>query len=342
ASGVWLGRAVGLGVVDSLFLARVANGLATCAVSFLALRLCAIGKRVMFSMLMWPMTLSLSASTSHDGLLIASAALTIALASRVSTENRRATRGELAIFLIALVGGVTGRPPHVAFALLTPLLLRPPATGATRLSRSEGGALIAAAVLCAAWVVLVQSFTMSTTLLDGEDGGPSIDRQLAYLRAHPVAIPSLVYRTIVLGWKPLITTAIGVLGWLDTLLPSWYYWVATAVFGMGLLADRRVVTLGSRRIGWLGWAAIVAFAAFTYVSIYLTWMGVGADKVLGVQGRYLLAGAPLAAWLLPARRDASDAVADASRAAAWVVAVLFVIVTYAVVPSQVVARYYAP
>jgi uncharacterized membrane protein len=205
--------------------------------------------------------------------------------------------------------------------------------------------LLLAAVCCVAWIALVQIYTMSVTLLDvpeAVEGGPSISGQIAYLKAHPGVVPSLIYRSIVLGWKPLITTTVGVLGWLDTLMPSWYYWIATAVFVAALAADRRSSSLLSRRILLAGWAAILVFTVLTYVSIYLTWMGVGAPDVLGVQGRYLLAGVPLIAWLLPARRGTADAPESALGSGAWVAVVLFVVVTYAVVPSHVVARYYTP
>jgi uncharacterized membrane protein len=345
ALGVWIGRLIGLGVIDTLVLARVANSLACCILGLLALRLCAFGKRAMFSVLCWPMTLSLSASSSHDGLLIASAAVMIAVASRVASENRPAGPGELTIFLIALVGGITGRPPHIAFALLLPLLLRRSAPGEPVLTWRMRLGLLLAAVCCVAWIALVQIYTMSVTLLDvpeAVEGGPSISGQIAYLKAHPGVVPSLIYRSIVLGWKPLITTTVGVLGWLDTLMPSWYYWIATAVFVAALAADRRSSSLLSRRILLAGWAAILVFTVLTYVSIYLTWMGVGAPDVLGVQGRYLLAGVPLIAWLLPARRGTADAPESALGSGAWVAVVLFVVVTYAVVPSHVVARYYTP
>lgn len=345
AAGVWIGRRIGLGVVDTLVAARVANGLACCALGFLALLLCASGKRVMFSVLCWPMTLSLSGSSSHDGLLIASAAVMIAVASRVASEDRPATRLELGIFLIALVGGITGRPPHLAFALLLPLLIRRSRAGGDPISRPTLLALAVAALVCVVWIVLVRTYTLSVTLLDVPDAppdAPSIERQLAYLTSNPGVIPSIVYRSIVVGWKPLITTAVGVLGWLDTLMPSWYYWLATAAFVLAVIAERRVIASGSRRAAIAGWAAFIAFMVATYVSIYLTWMGVGAADVLGVQGRYLLAGVPLMAWLLPARRPEGGTFVRGLSLAAWLAMALFIVVTYAIVPSHVIARYYTP
>jgi uncharacterized membrane protein len=195
-------------------------------------------------------------------------------------------------------------------------------------------------------MVVVQTYTMSVTLLDVPEevkGGPSINGQIAFLKSHPGVIPSIVYRSIVFGWKPLITTSIGVLGWLDTLMPSWYYWMGTAAFLIALVADRRAVSPQSGRITLAGWSAIVVFTVFTYISIYLTWMGVGASDVLGVQGRYLLPGVPLMAWLLPARRAAAARRAiEVVESGAWIVAVLFVLVTYLVVPYHVLARYYGP
>ena len=96
--------------------------------------------------------------------------------------------------------------------------------------------------------------------------------------------------------------AIGVLGWLDTLMPSWDDWLAASSFVVAVVADGRMASRTSHYIALAGWSAFVVYTAVTYISIYLTWMGLGARDVLGVRGRYLLAGLPLAAWLLPARR----------------------------------------
>ena len=104
----------------------------------------------------------------------------------------------------------------------------------------------------------------------------------------------------------------------------WYYWMGTAAFLLALIADRRVVSPRSKQVALAGCSALVAFTVFTYVSIYLTWMGVGAVDVLGVQGRYLLAGVPLLAWLLPARRQVSGAM-ELLGSAAWLVTLFFVL-----------------
>jgi hypothetical protein len=69
-------------------------------------------------------------------------------------------------------------------------------------------------------------------------------------------------------------------------------------------------------------------------------MGVGAPDVFGVQGRYLLAGVPLLAWLFPRRDVAATTLQIALGPVAWILAVTLVVVTYLVVPAQVVARYY--
>jgi uncharacterized membrane protein len=299
----------------------------------------------MFAVLTWPMALSLAGSSSHDGLLITSAALMVAIASRVAVDARPATSAVLAGFLFAMVAGVTGRPPHVGFALLLPIVIAPLWRGNGSVSPRVGLALAAAVLACAAWMVIVRIYTLPPTLLDVPDippDAPSIERQIAFLAQHPGVIPSLVYRSIVLGWKPLITTSVGVLGWLDTLMPTWYYWLATAAFVLALAADRRIVSPTSRLTALAGWSALLLFVIATYVSIYLTWMGVGAADVLGVQGRYLLAGVPLAAWLRPATRAGDGALAEQIGAVAWLAVVSFVVVTYAVVPAQVIARYYTP
>src|SRR6185436_353749 len=157
AFGVWVGRHTGLGVIDSLVLARLANAFACCLLGFVALRAAAFGKRTMFSVLCWPMTLSLSASCSHDGLLIATAALIFAVVSRVASESRSVRPAELALVLFALVAGVMGHPTHIAFALLLPLLFLRVSGQPSALTPRLVAALALCAVAAAAWIAIVQT-----------------------------------------------------------------------------------------------------------------------------------------------------------------------------------------
>ncbi|MSO63217.1 MAG: hypothetical protein EXQ50_14220 [Acidobacteria bacterium] len=91
------------------------------------------------------------------------------------------------------------------------------------------------------------------------------------------------------------------------------------------------------------WAAatLVAFVALTYAGIYLTWSDVGATVIREVQGRYLLAGVPLVAWLCPPAFDRRPA-GHVFRSIAWIGTLLFPLMTFATAGTAILVRYYGP
>ncbi len=81
-------------------------------------------------------------------------------------------------------------------------------------------------------------------------------------------------------------------GWLKTALPDlWYIFMAVGMV-LILRSKEETVLLDSRqRLVLLG--TFLAQFILVFLSLYLVWTQVGNDRVSGVQGRYLLAIAPL-------------------------------------------------
>ena len=338
--GIWIARAAGLGIIDSLYSARLVNGLFACLLSFGALRVCARGRALMFTVLMWPMTLSLFASSSHDALLVATAILGIAILSRVTAERRPASRTELLVVVLAMAVGVMGRPPHVAFFLLLPLAVafQWRAMGLKALA-VHAAIVLTGAAMCVGWYVAVWAYSLVPSL--NVHDGASTSGQLAFLMAHPASVVPLAFRSAAFGWKSVVTTTIGVLGWLDTPLPEAYYKAACVVALLAVATETRdEVPDGWRGALWAG-ATLASFVVLVYAAVYITLTEVGATKIIEVQGRYFLAAVPLVAWLVPpvgARQPAGRL----RRSVAWAATIVFPLVAYAVVPWAIFARYYAP
>jgi uncharacterized membrane protein len=225
----------------------------------------------------------------------------------------------------ALVG--MARPPYAPFSLL--LLLAP---GVTLRRRA---ALVAISLaLVALWCLIIATVT---GLYAGYTGADAVAQLrgllLAPWRAFPIiaetlSVFSVIYRI----------TFIGMLGWMDVVLPDTYRWAAYAMLGLAslacVLAGRGVapardvvITLAAA-----GAATLAIFAAQ-----YLTWTPVGAMRVEGVQGRYFLPVALIAGAALESRSGRAPAI---TQIVAWPV-LLFPVVTIVVSVHRVVLRYYA-
>src|SRR4029453_5376317 len=128
---------------------------------------------------------------------------------------------------------------------------------------------------------------------------------------------------------------IGVLGWLDTLLPMRFYFLTSWLLVIAMVVDpfaRGRIGLATRALhGVVFVTASVAVIAATY----LVWTTVGHLRVRGVQGRYFLPLVPLLGVALGVRVDR-----PLVRTAATVVAAVFAVASAAVTIVAVQGRYY--
>jgi uncharacterized membrane protein len=324
AIGVLFGRLVGLSLARTLVTARMINGFAACVVGALALSICRRGRALTFATLLLPMTLSEFGSASQDALLISLSILAVAMASRALTEQRSAGTLEFAVFAFIVIATTMARPPQFALAFLAPAFVgrRDPAW------RSKG--LIVA--------IVVGTVIIWMRILSGLTPPPppeaSLSGQFQRLLANPFLLPTVILNSLAHQGRWLLATLIGCLGWVDTLMPGWYYRTAAGALIIALIAP------GNRaRVLWPTTLALLTFVALLVAmcaSLYVTWTPVGKPTIDGLQGRYILPVLPLLAWAIPESGPRLEQVLSPT----WYPVLLFPLMTLAVTPVVIMERYY--
>ena len=160
--------------------------------------------------------------------------------------------------------------------------------------------------------------------------------QLAYLLAHPFAVPTIALDTLRAHAIEYAIMFVGALGSLDVLLPKLYYVVAGLILAAALIADLTGPPATSAGARGLLLLVLLVAAALIFASQYLIWTAVGATVIEGVQGRYFLPLLPAAALLIGGLLPPAPRL----RATAWTLVAGFPLVTAMVVPVAVWARYY--
>jgi len=353
ALGLLTARWVGAPPLDALFAARIVNALATVLVGAIALVLARRGRLLMLAMLCLPMSLWLAASVHPDAPMLACFALAAALIGRWLAGER--ARGPSAWLGAVVLGCVIALKP--SFFPVTGLMLLPlrRAAWASRTAvATRLGAAGLALVLGLGWAAYAQR-EVAVPFVRGDPyaAGPLFPgppgtvfrttdaaAQLRVLAADPWRLVTLPLRTMRDEAGTKAREAIGVLGRLDLPLPGWLYGLWTAALAAATLGD---VFASHRRDGprvqeTLLIAAIgVACLFATYLALYLTWTPVGAERIEGVQGRYLL---PLLALLGLALPRLAVPRPIALRAACALVVTLAGLATIAVVPALAARAYY--
>ncbi len=193
AIGIMIGKTYGLSVIKTAYFSRLINGITSIALSTVALVLCRRGRYTMFTILLFPMTISLFSSLSQDPLLISSGALFAGLLSRVLLRipNQGAAWWEtIGLALCVLVLG-TSRFSYAALAicLLLPEIL-PIRQNQQRnlLWRLMIFAGISLATL--AWT----QFVFSTSYIY-PSGNYGINKKIEYITGHPYEIFNIINQT---------------------------------------------------------------------------------------------------------------------------------------------------
>jgi uncharacterized membrane protein len=361
-------RAVGFGPYNAAIAARLANLSLYIVLGAAALLIARRGRALILAVLLLPISLFLAASLSQDGLMIAASCLATALATWAWELPPSRTPRLLSAAVIACI--TVTKPPYLPIAAL--LLL--PLSGAdgawvrmASLLRRFGLVMLiaVATVVWLAWGAreVTTPFWHPPNRGGFQEPGPlwpgprpakilEVDQaaQTKVLLNQPSLLLTLPARTLdgdVLRWREMI----GVLGWLKLVLPADFYRVWIIALAVACLADLNARNDAPRGRRWLDPIVLVAACLVTveaiYLSQYVAWTPVGAERIEGTQGRYFVPLIPLVAVALPPFALSSGAMTRGARttgtmtrgAGLLALAVAGAISIF-VIPAMVVGFYY--
>ncbi len=333
---IWTGKLFHIPVVQTLYLARAATGVAGVAIGAAAIALAGMAAPWLFVLLSLPMSLAQMASPSQDGLMIPLAALAAAL---LFSGLRRAGPVSLPRFLTACVCLAlisTARPPNAALALLLLLPWGPP----LRLRLAGAAAVVAATLAWAGLAAMTAAVAFRADVTPEHFPDPAA--QLAGVLADPAAFVAALGETLRLWSMTLIRQVVGSLGWLDTPLPDWLHSLAWVALAVGALLSARSGTKLPRRllVTAASGTAILAAVFGMFLIQYLMWTPVGAPSIEGVQGRYFLPPLMFAAGLLVIELPLAGSYGRLIRIGLSVALVMFPVVAFTATLRAIVGRYY--
>lgn len=334
SAAIVVGRTLHLSIIDTLYMARLAQALVCVVTGFAALLLAGRARLLLYSVLLLPMSVALYSGVTGDGMLITTTALGCALIGRAMSQERPVSNRELAggAFCFALVG--MQKAPYMLFGLifLAVEAERP------KLRWAAVGAVFATGLGWLAFTAAMVQLPLVRPDAQLNPGG-----QVLYLWTHPWAIPGLAAHTLATNAAAYRMTTIGVLGWLDTFLPRLYYSLAWFVLAVAAIASAPA-RLRARwlRVRWTAVLVLICVFGAIHAALYVVWNSVAAPVVEGVAGRYFL---PLGCFLALALEGDRPLTPDAGFGR-WLSVCLggtvlaFPILSLAMIERAVILRYY--
>jgi uncharacterized membrane protein len=158
--------------------------------------------------------------------------------------------------------------------------------------------------------------------------------QMRFLFANPLNFPIVVLRSIKFLKIPYWYSSIGLLGWLDVVLPEYIYITYPIVVVFVCMIDHQkqgFFTLHQKLIFFLT-AAAVLFTAL--LSVYLTWTPVGNKIIVGFQGRYLI---PILPVLIPLFKNRFISISSKWKG---ILITVYLIIVLSITVKTLILRYY--
>jgi len=299
ALGLALGQALRLSVAHSYQLARTLTLLTCFSLLWLASSLW-LPNLWVTAILLLPMSLFQLMSPTIDGLSTALAVLAITLFLQSADPGRRHP-ARFSWGLVACIFLIITSRTH-----LLPMLLLPFFLAWQRQSRRDFYLGCCAALAAMAWILFALKTTTDARIVRDHTSTELLmlyaTEPMAFLK---VVISSFTNHDLFNFYE---RSFIGILGWLDAPLPSYFYptlWTGLAL--SGLLS----ISVSTLREDWrarlLLLAIALASAGMIFLALLVTWTPHPATVVEGVQGRYfvvpmLLLGYALSGFSAPQAR----------------------------------------
>jgi len=291
AVGLRIGSLFHLSALAGFYLARILNLVASVLLVYWAIRLIPFGKMVLLVIGLLPMTLQQFAALGYDALHIATSFLLLAYVLKLACSPDEPLRLREAASL--LVVGVFVCNVKFGYLGLTFLVFLLPVSKFRDRKRYWLFSLGYVAVNVLIFYLVYRYF--QAHLAPG--GGPGLPRvhtgkQFDHVVGAPLQFLSALLNSLYTKFNFYFETFLFKPGWLNASLPPlWYVFMAA---GMAILvrSQEEEVPL-TRRQRFIILGVFLLNLVAVYFSMYIAWTPVGARRIEGVQGRYLLSFFPL-------------------------------------------------
>lgn len=315
------GRSSNLRPIHLFYAGRLASLLCYIALIAAAIRVTPVAKEAFALAALFPMSLTLGSSWSADAIAIPLAFLFCACVARAASGSGEIARREWRVLVIVAMLLATGKAPYVLLTIGT-LLIPRERVGPRRTRR-----------LAMFFAAVAAGFALSLAIQihGGVNVRPDVSAaaQWNLVSGSPGRFVGAFVAELRSSALEYAAQAVGQLGLLDVFLPRWSTWLMIAALVTLAFFGGARLPRGLR----VAWPVIVLVAFFvTMFALYLTWTPVGAPRIEGFQGRYLLPVLPALAAALSSRAPRR----------AWLLAVLAcaALIGNGVAVTALVQRYY--
>jgi uncharacterized membrane protein len=292
AVGIRIARCFTRNVQKLFYAARIGSMTISLMLCVAALILIPFGKRMLFLLMLFPMSMQEIISAAADGVTIGLCFFLTAYILYLLAGKKEIARKDCLILTASFL--ILSQYKIIYILMILLLFTLSGKMIGTRKKRIYLHVILpAAAILCnLVWLSISSSYLIEF------NPGVNTAGQLNYVLHHPFHFIGILENTLTNNAANTFNQMIGAnLGWLNVNVAQ----IVTLVFTILLFYEWFHPQKGLKLSGRTNFILILIFALTflaVYASLYLQWTPVGEDTIIGVQGRYFLPVLPLLIYAL--------------------------------------------
>ena len=277
-----IGRIFNINIFITMYLARIFNYIFFLFAGYYIIKLIPFGKLVLFVYMFNPMLIHQSAAISADSIINSITLLFIAYTLYMAFYNEENNRKEKILYAILAIAVSLAKYVYFPLVLLSLMLI------SKKKSKRQNLYIVTIIGICV--ILAVINFFIGNRYGSSPKANPNINmvEQVKYIIMHPIEyVKTFIKTNIELGEFYFMSFNGRSLGWLNInvfSLPVIFYAVLL-VSTIWIGKNERDFNLKQKI---LVLATFLVIVALIFTGLYLTYTEVGAEIILGVQGRYFI------------------------------------------------------
>lgn len=284
-----------ISVVVMLHFARFFSLMMYIFLVYLAIKTTPILKKTFCAIALLPMSLALAVAISYDSIIIALSLLSTALIFKLIFDDNVKKVSYKYLIAFGVIAFILLTVKTVYVTVLLPLIFVPKEKYDGKISNILKSFGIILLIAISLYVInKIPLMNLERNVVENNSG-----KQISFIINNPIKYLKIWIKTMISNRNTYYTGMIGTFGLIDTFIPVIYIVLYSLGMIMIILSDASLCPV---KINWkykcvsiLGSIATI-FAVF--LGLYVLWtsmeLGVGAETITGVQGRYFIPVIPLA------------------------------------------------
>lgn len=284
--GLWIAKILNLNILIGIYLARLFNFIFFVILGYFAIKKIPFGKMLLTLYMFMPMVIQQAASVSPDSIINAVSIFFIAYVLYLTFKAEQISKKEIVMIFAITAFLAIAKIVYVPLVGLLFLLICNKNIDKKKKIIVIVGSILIGAIIGISWYLYQSRYVDEREYV--QQNNINATEQVKSIISNPINYANTLKDTIEKVGKDYILGLVGAnLGWQSIQIPEIYIMATLFVVLISGWFEKNEISFNWKQRLW-ALAISVGIILLVFTAMYLSWTVVGADVIIGVQGRYFI------------------------------------------------------